>query len=98
MFSHCRNCSFPLAHRNRRIRGLCWRCSTDPEAKRRFPSQSKYAPSPTERGNYRAPLPPQPTSTQPGSEERIRVLAERAAKGMQLFHPMDVRIATMEVA
>ena len=32
---------------------------------------------------------PEPTSALPGSEQKIRVMAERAARRQQLFHPMD---------
>lgn len=38
-----------------------------------------------------APLPAEPTSAGPGSEEKIRILAERADRGEQLFHPQDDR-------
>lgn len=34
-------------------------------------------------------LPAEPTSTAPGSEERIRVLEGRAKGGFALFHPDD---------
>ena len=32
---------------------------------------------------------PEPTAALPGSEQKIRVMAERATRRQQLFHPMD---------
>jgi hypothetical protein len=37
------------------------------------------------------PLPAEPTDALPGSEEKIRVLAQRAERGEQLWHPLDRR-------
>lgn len=34
-------------------------------------------------------LPKEPTTAPPGSEEKIRVMTERAARREQLFHPLD---------
>lgn len=34
-------------------------------------------------------LPKAPTTAAPGSEEKIRVMTERAARREQLFHPLD---------
>ncbi len=34
-------------------------------------------------------LPKEPTAAPPGSEEKIRVMTERAARREQLFHPLD---------
>jgi|ERR1700730_16034537 hypothetical protein len=33
--------------------------------------------------------PVEPTAALPGSEQKIRVMTERAARRQQLFHPMD---------
>lgn len=38
------------------------------------------------------PLPEEPTTAAPGSEEKLRVLEQRAAKRQQLHHPDDVNI------
>lgn len=38
-----------------------------------------------------APLPALPTRAAPGSEEKIRVMAERYARREQLTHPCDAR-------
>jgi hypothetical protein len=37
------------------------------------------------------PLPAEPTAAVPGSEEKLGVLAERASREEQLFHPEDRR-------
>lgn len=34
-------------------------------------------------------IPPEPTDAKPGSEEKIRVLCERASLGQVLWHPLD---------
>jgi hypothetical protein len=38
-------------------------------------------------------LPQEPTPALPGSEQKIRVMTERAARREQLFHPMDGLVA-----
>lgn len=35
------------------------------------------------------PLPAEPTGAVPGSEEKIKVLQGRVARGEQLYHPLD---------
>lgn len=40
-----------------------------------------------------AKLPKKPTDASPGSEEKIRVMIERARRREQLFHPRDGRLA-----
>ena len=37
-------------------------------------------------------LPPMPTDALPGSEEKVRVLTERARLGVSLWHPLDARL------
>lgn len=39
------------------------------------------------------PLPAEPTTTYPGSREKLEVLRERASRREELFHPSD---ATLE--
>ena len=57
-----------------------------------YPSTSKYGSwSNAEAPPGPRPLPDAPTDAQPGSEEKIRILTERAAAGTQLFHPQDNR-------
>jgi hypothetical protein len=40
-----------------------------------------------------AKLPDRPTGAPPGSEEKIRIMMERANRGEQLFHPDDGTLA-----
>lgn len=37
------------------------------------------------------PLPPEPTEAQPGSVDKLQIMAARAAAGYQIFHPHDNR-------
>jgi hypothetical protein len=37
-------------------------------------------------------LPPGPTSALPGTEEKVRILAERRRLGVSLWHPLDARL------
>lgn len=86
----CQHCH---THAVNRPRGLCWTCYYDPDI------SPLYPPDPTRHGNARGwrpdfngtPQPPEPTHTQPGSEEKIEVLAERARLGLALHHPLDYR-------
>lgn len=66
--------------------GFCEGCrTTDPLVRR---AMAEHAPR--LRGAFAAPrLPAQASTAAPGSEERIRELAERAARGEALHHPGD---------
>lgn len=84
----CRHCGVkPIS----RPRGLCWPCYYTPGVLALFPITSKYARRGSGQGHrMNAPHAATPTHAEPGSDEKIRVLAERAARGEQLFHPEDV--------
>lgn len=86
----CRHCG---AMRVTRPKGLCWNCYTRPGLKEQYESLNKYGRRNGWTGFRKAPLPSKATSAQPGSEEKVRVLMERASQGVQLFHPDDARIA-----
>jgi hypothetical protein len=43
-------------------------------------------------------FPKEPTPALPGSEEKILIMTERAARREQLFHPLDGRIPASAVA
>lgn len=85
-------CRYCRRKRANRPRGLCWTCYYTPGLRDLFPSTSKFARRGV--GNFygQPPLPDEPTDALPGSEEKIRVLMERAAKGQALFHPDDATL------
>lgn len=82
----CVHCSKNLCNRPR---GLCWHCYHSPGVKDKYPSTSKYARRGV--GNHTGvqPLPARATTAEPGTEEKVRVMMERAARGESLFHPLD---------
>lgn len=71
-----------------RPRGMCWRCYYNPEVKRVM-STSKHARRGVCLGNELLPLPSEPTSAEPGSEEKIMEFCNRASGGFRLHHPDD---------
>lgn len=91
----CRHC-----HKSKvnRPRGLCWSCYYKPGVRDKYPSTSKYARR--GHGNITG-TPPEPvraTDAEPGSEEKIRVLAERVRRRESLWHPEDARVETPAAA
>lgn len=82
----CRNCQ---KTKSNRPRGLCWTCYYTPGVRELFPSTSKFARRGVGNFNGNAPLPDQSTDASPGSEAKILILMERAAKRQALFHPHD---------
>src|SRR5262245_17841287 len=89
----CRNCQKTKANRPR---GLCWTCYYTAGVREKFPSTSKFARRGIGNFNGTAPLPDQPTPAAPGSEAKIMILMERAAKRQALFHPLDSMFAAAE--
>ncbi|MFO0881672.1 MAG: hypothetical protein U0840_30610 [Gemmataceae bacterium] len=85
----CRHCQ---KVRSNRPRGLCWSCYYSPGVRDQYPSTSKYARRGVSDFNGRATVAARPTRALPGSEEKVRVLEERARKGLALWHPEDARI------
>lgn len=80
-----------------RPRGLCWKCYYTPGVKDRYPA---VCPIFGRRGVPHPSMitePDQPTDATPGTEEKIQVMAERAAAGQSLHHPDDgLRITEMD--
>lgn len=85
----CRHCGLKFSSRPR---GLCWTCYYTPGVPDQYPSTSPYAYRGIANDNSSSPLPAEPTGAAPGSEEKIRILCERAARGELLFHPGDARL------
>jgi len=72
-----------------RPRGLCWTCFYTPGVRERYGiSDSIYARRGVPHHSTIAE-PDQPTDATPGTEEKIQVMAERAAAGQSLHHPDD---------
>src|SRR5438874_1522881 len=84
----CRHCN---KVRSNRPRGLCWSCYYSPGVREQYPSTSKFARRGVKDFNGRTKL-GEPTDALPGSEEKIRILMERARLGLSLFHPQDATI------
>src|SRR5688572_15172535 len=84
----CRHCQ---KVKSNRPRGLCWSCYYSPGVRDQYPSTSKFARRGVKDFNGRTKL-GEPTSALPGSEEKVRVLMERARLGLSLFHPLDATI------
>ncbi|MFM7152440.1 MAG: hypothetical protein ACKO23_21645 [Gemmataceae bacterium] len=82
----CRHCQ---KVRPNRPRGLCWSCYYKPGVRDQFPSTSKYARRGLGNGCRRPALADRPTNALPGTEEKLRVLEDRASRGLSLWHPQD---------
>jgi hypothetical protein len=82
----CRHCQKSNANRPR---GLCWTCYYTPGIREQYPSTSKFARRGLDDFNGYGPLPAQPTSAPPGSEEKVLILMERARRRESLWHPAD---------
>lgn len=85
----CVHCS---TGRVNRPRGLCWGCYYRPGVKELYPPTSKYAQRGVGNLTGERPLPAEPTDAEPGTDEKIAVMVERAKRGESLFHPEDVRL------
>jgi hypothetical protein len=62
----------------------------------KYPSTSKYARRGVSDFNGKTKLAAEPTNALPGSEEKIRILAERARLGQSLWHPLDATLASTQ--
>jgi hypothetical protein len=83
----CQHCGRRKADKHRK--GLCWACGQSPEIRARYAPVSYHGRRSAVPAVARGALPATPTDTLPGSEGRLRVLEERAAAGLALFHPRD---------
>jgi hypothetical protein len=86
----CQHCGVRKADKARR--GLCWACGQSPEIRARYAPVSYHGRRSAVPAVARGALPETPTGALPGSEERLRVLEERAARGENLNHPADARL------
>ena len=83
----CRHCGERPATRPR---SLCYTCYANGDSGEQYPHLSTFGVG----LGYRAdpPLPGEPTSAEPGSPEKVAVMATRAERGEQLHHPCDLGI------
>ncbi len=82
----CRHCQIKKANRPRQ---LCWTCWNAPGVRALYPATAKcavWSNHPPKSNN--APL-PEPTCEPVGSHAKMIILAGRAERGEQLFHPQD---------
>lgn len=82
----CRHCKVRVVNR---ARGLCHSCYLHSDTRHLYPSTSPCHRRGVEDANRTGPIPSTPTPALPGTPDKIAVLAERAVRGEQLFHPHD---------
>lgn len=88
----CRHCRRNSAYKPG---GLCSRCYYTVAVRVRYGGLQELGRG--TRDGYKSPvgrvapkdLPPEPTSAQPGTPEKVEVLRERARAGVSLWHPLD---------
>lgn len=102
MHKPCHHCQQKPGHR---ARGLCHGCYHNPVIRSLYPiSKSVHMSRGTGQKSARGmasmkgrptdksgvPLPAEPTDAIPGSEEKIKILTERARLGLAIHHPGDL--------
>lgn len=89
----CVHCDGTVPRTDRIIRGLCASCYRCKDVRDRYPRlgqrQGVIVEYGVGLGNYERVLPPNPTTALPGSEEKLRVLIQRAENEHILWHPDD---------
>lgn len=81
----CRHCR---RGRVNRPRGLCTVCFAEPAVRALYPTRVRGVRAGVPDFNGTPPL-PAPSGARQGTEEKIAVLAERAAARLALHHPSD---------
>lgn len=90
----CRHCNRVPSNRPR---GLCWSCYYTPGVRDLYPSTSKFARRGVCDFNGKIKPPSGPTSAMPGTEEKVAILEQRAARGEGLWHPADAPMDRLKV-
>jgi hypothetical protein len=85
----CRHCQLTAANRPR---DLCWSCYYTAGVRTLYPSTSKFSRRGVGNRKGDLPLPPEPTSAEPGSPEKVAVPEERARQHLSRWHPRDTTI------
>lgn len=93
----CRHCPARCAYL--RPRGLCQRCYLRPSIRRLYPTRRNQN-SDADRGSGdvcgNRPAPGRKTRAQPGTPDKIAILAARAGRKQALWHPRDAQVADGE--
>lgn len=87
-----RECAHCKCTRKIHARDLCKKCYRVLEIRFMYSTHLKRNRSEIPDSYGERPLPSEPTQYLPGTEEKIRVMAERAIRGEQLFHPDDAKL------
>lgn len=90
---HCERENVPI-----KARGICRKCYAFPEIRCLYdclPHYVKPIQGPGSDTIVKRPL-PEPTDALPGTEEKVKVLKERAMLGQQLWHPLDAQWENLE--
>jgi hypothetical protein len=84
----CRHCK---KNKIFRPRGLCVKCFYTPGIAQKYPklSRRRAAEVWNRLAKQKLHRQPEPVLALPGSDKKLQILAERAAKGQQLFHDGD---------
>jgi len=83
-FTNCRRCRVPWYEKYVSQRsGLCRRCKIERHLEHSVRSEAMRVEV------REMPLPLLPTEAVPGTEEKIRVMADRISLGVSCFHPED---------
>jgi hypothetical protein len=88
----CRHCGCRVASRPRR---LCRHCHDDPAIRQQYAPRrpcGRRGTGTDSPGGIPRPLPRHGTAAEPGSEDKIAILQQRARQGQQLHHPADRRL------
>src|SRR4051812_6839331 len=89
MTPHCRHCQIDIARREY-SRGLCHACWHDLSVRLLYPCRLAQEGRELILRSDNHPLDPNgPTDATPGSPEKMSVMRDRAARGCQVFHPLD---------
>lgn len=76
-----------------RPRGMCKVCYSLPWLRRLYPARAKIGYRGMGEQLTGREITTGPTRLMPGTEGKIRVLADRASRGEALFHPLDVSLS-----
>lgn len=72
-------------------KGLCAVCILDNKVRIDLGYKSRLRKDTSHYEGRSGRLPPEPTEFRPGTEEKIKVMAERFANSYCIFHPKDAR-------